>query len=194
MERRAFRIGTIKFQSSPLLSRDDADKEMPMSDWWNSIEVLSRVKFWLGYAAVFGAVIVILNQVVALRLDALRAEQAKPRLLTQQQRTEIVNRLSGSPGHFILVTAVVGDGEAYRFAQQIDEVLKESGWDSRHTPSESFQVPPKGLAIFVRSRDELPAYFPLLVSTLQQVGLSPQWATSEYEGPNTARIVIGHKP
>jgi hypothetical protein len=116
-----------------------------------SIEFLSRAKFWLGYAAVVGALIVAMYTVVSLRLDALRAEHAKPRVLTQQQHSILVKRLRKTPGGFILVASLAGDEESYNFSQQIYEVLKESGWDARFVGATLFPINPKGLAIFVRS-------------------------------------------
>jgi hypothetical protein len=95
-----------------------------MPSWWYSIEFLSRAKSLLGWATLLGLLIAALYTVVNLRLDAVRAEHAKPRILSEQQHSALVNRLSKTAAGLILVTSVAGEEEPFNFAQQLHEALK----------------------------------------------------------------------
>jgi hypothetical protein len=165
-----------------------------MPSWWYSIEFLGRAKSFLGWATLLGLFVAAMYTVVNLRLDALRAEHAKPRILTEQQHSTLVNRLSKTAAGVIWVTSVQGDEEPFNFAQQLNEALKASGWDSNYIGVTMYPIIPKGLVILVRSPDTLPLYFAELVDTLAKIGLSPQPQFNGNESAGVAKIVVGQKP
>ena len=52
----------------------------------------------------------------------------KPRRLGADQQADLIRLLSGPPRGAIGIVCVMGDGEGYAFANDIDTVLKASGW------------------------------------------------------------------
>jgi hypothetical protein len=175
-----------------------------MLSWWSSVEALGRFNSWLQYAiAVFGiltAVAIVLSTVATNRIDTLRSERERqltqrlkelqPRHLTLEQETDFVQALMTGPKGPVIVTFVLGDGEAENFAAQLKDLLARAGWPA--TGPEGFTGQGHGLAI-LGNAPTLPEYGATLKAALEAIGLPVQL----YRGPMEmwpVQLLVEHKP
>ncbi len=71
----------------------------------------------------------------------------QPRVLTDQLKSQLLGIIADRPGAPISVTAVLGDGEALQFAQQIKAFLEGEGHQVNGVDQAVFTAPKMGQSI-----------------------------------------------
>jgi len=130
-------------------------------------------------------------------------EQIKPRTISPEQRTRLIATLKNAPNKLpVDVTCIIGDGEGFAFASQIDEILKSSGWTTMGVSQAIFGPQnPVGVDIIVRDIPNDPS----AAAFLRTVGDSLRAALASVGIPTSAfqnltvpegivGILVGKKP
>jgi len=121
--------------------------------------------------------------------------QQAPRKLTSIQQNQLIELLKGSPHVPTKITAVLGDGEGIRYANDLKSVLKAAEWtvdgvdQAVYTPNS-----PIGLFIYVKDRQAPPSGAVLLIQSLKKIGVQAQGMEKTSLAPNTIDIIVGNKP
>lgn len=111
-----------------------------------------------------------------------------PKTLSPEMKTALKTRLSAVKGN-IVVEAILGDGKSLRLAQQLADVLKDSGWNVKGVDQVVFSRPVEGILIQVHSATTPGAG--LLQKALNAVGLDAKGAIQERLPPDQIEIVVG---
>lgn len=122
-------------------------------------------------------------------------ERIKPRRISADQRERLIAALRNLPKGPVIVTCVLGDGEAIAFANQIVDSLKSAGWPVDgvnqvvYTPNN-----PVGFFVRVRSAANAPPYAGALQQAFNsvEIRLDGQQVPTLSEG--VVEIVVGNKP
>lgn len=134
------------------------------------------------------------------RLEAERAllelqERLQPRFLTAKQELQIIKELKSSPikGTEIQIFCLVGDGEGFAFAQQIDGVLKKAGWTTKGViPGPHGNA--KGVFIAVQTTSTAPEYRVVLQRAFESIGIKVNTIEERWQHSGSLTIIIGRKP
>jgi len=100
--------------------------------------------------------------------------QIKPRRLTAEQRASLIGALRlANPKGLVTVNCVLGDGEGFAFASEIDDVLKAAGWPTTGVNQGVYAggANPVGFGIVVRSAAEAPPYASALLNAFTVAGV-----------------------
>lgn len=120
--------------------------------------------------------------------------RARPRLLTDDQRRSLIDRLKNCPLKVVSWTAPLGDPEALAFAKYLESAFVEAGWQTQGVSQAVFTGVPVGVLLRVPSREDL---HPCAVQVQQAFGAIGIQAPGDLvPGSPTDRldIVVGHKP
>lgn len=185
--------------------RAEADKQIAIAktDALRAKEGIANAE---AVSAKAGAEVARLQVVVAnaeqKRAEAERAllqvqERIKPRRFSAEQEQRLIAALKASPQKGMIdITCVLGDGEAFAFASQIDGILKAAGWPTSGVSQGVFTPNnPVGFGLIVHSTDTAPAYAGFLQSAFRQAGigeLSAQVGESITAGK--VQLLVGNKP
>jgi hypothetical protein len=128
------------------------------------------------------------------RAARLESKQA-PRRLTPTQRKQISELLKGVAHAKVVVTAVLGDGEAIRYANDLVEALGQAGWTVDGV-NQAVYAPnnPVGLLIRVKDKNNPPQGTIEIGSAIKKVGLQIAGAEVPSTAPDIIEIVVGNKP
>ena len=121
----------------------------------------------------------------------------KPRRLTDTESASLVNALrNASPKGQVEIVCVLGDGDGFAFASQIDTILKAAGWPTTGVSQAAFGPGgnPIGFGIMVRAAATAPPYAVALQSAFTAAGLRIAGAEAAGLAEGTVRLVIGNKP
>jgi hypothetical protein len=136
------------------------------------------------------------NELAQLK-DAFTTLQTKtsPRTILAAQINQLLPLLLQNPKGTIQLSALTGNAEARRFAEQIAMLLQASGWTiTRFSQLEIVGEEPIGLLFWVHSLASIPAEARALKENFDAVGLSPTWRIDERFPKGTFQIIVGHKP
>jgi hypothetical protein len=100
-------------------------------------------------------------------------EQVRPRRLTASQRAKLLEILRSGPKGKVTFEIFVGDTEASDFLDEIAQVLAEAGWIISGG-AQSVVSPPRGIGIFVHSKDSPPSFALFLQDALKTIGLDAE--------------------
>ena len=149
----------------------------------------------------FAAAIVSLNSKIEELESQIRAFQEKSRIRSIDPDTSarMAEQLSRFAGHRVVVSCVPDDVEAYRYANQIANVLRAAGWEALGPETTTIfgEGPAMGVMLYVRSGAAAPDAARLLIDAFTrfnipyQSGLAPSDAIPD---PATVELFVGHKP
>lgn len=119
----------------------------------------------------------------------------EPRKISADQRARLVEILSHGPKGRVAINCVLGDGEGQAFANDIDAVLKASGWESAGVKQGAYSGGnPIGFGILVRNAMSAPAYAAALQRAFFSIGM-PMGGAEDSKIPDGAvEILVGNKP
>jgi hypothetical protein len=121
-------------------------------------------------------------------------EKIKPRRLTEEQRTRLLELFRANPKGAIGITAVTGDAESIAFGRELAEVLAEAGWQVNFNDVLTFGGTPVGVFIVLRSKENVPVRAIILQKALEQVGISAPAELNPNAPEDSVGLVIGNKP
>ena len=119
----------------------------------------------------------------------------EPRRISADQRARLVEILSNGPKGKVSINCVLGDAEGQAFADDIDSVLKASGWDNSGVNQGVYSGGnPVGFGIVVRSAIDAPPYAVTLQRAFFSIGI-PMAGAEKLDVPEGAvEILVGNKP
>ena len=124
-------------------------------------------------------------------------ERIRPRRLNEATRAALVAALrQANPKGLVTVNCVLGDGEGFAFATQVDEALKAAGWPTTGVNQGVYGggANPVGFGVVVRSAATAPPYAAALKRAISTAGI-PVGGAQNAELPEGAVVLlIGNKP
>jgi hypothetical protein len=124
-------------------------------------------------------------------------ERIKPRRLDDNQRAALVRLLSGPPQGTIDIVCVMGDGEGYAFATDIDSSIKAAGWivsGGGVSQAAYSGGNPIGFGIIVRNAITAPPYAVRIQRAFFSIGIPLNGAEDPKLPEGTVQIIVGNKP
>jgi hypothetical protein len=119
----------------------------------------------------------------------------EPRRISADQRARLVEILSNGPKGKVSIHCVLGDGEGQAFANDIDAVLKASGWDNPGVTQGAYSGGnPVGFGILVRNAITAPPYATALQKAFFSVGIPMPGVENSQLAEGIVEILVGNKP
>jgi len=169
-----------------------------MWEWWNSLESVTRFRWWMGFLGIFSVLIPAifggLRWIADNRRDYLKEQLAKPRQSSTQQQEQFLAIVKEEPQR-ILIQSPKGDPEAFALARELRIPLGNAEWIIDGSLGEKVFNPPLfGIQIKLERAGEIS----VLVRALKAVSLPPTSITFR-TGLNIVpykwiKLNIGHKP
>jgi len=120
-------------------------------------------------------------------------EKLKPRVLSPAQRTRLIDSLKRVPKGPVEILHVEADREAFEFAEQIRNVLRNAGWDTGVRTS-LLGVNVVGILIAVRDAKTAAPYATAIQRSFAAASIELRGAEDAGLPEGTVRIIVGHKP
>jgi hypothetical protein len=117
-----------------------------------------------------------------------------PRVLTDDQRNELVRRLETVPVGPVVLWVISNDPEAHDFAEAISSAIGAAKWPSPKVESALFESPPTGIVLGIHSQEQAPLHASALQKALIAIGFEAPAGTNTEISPDTVRILVGRKP
>jgi hypothetical protein len=178
-----------------------------MWSWWDSPDTVSLLSSLARWA---GALIAVVILVLGHRLATLQKRQNKikddtveeltkarqPGIITPEQRTKFVAFLSKSPKGKVRIAHMASNQEAFSFAIQIRDALKEAGFDVPDLMDsfQQFGPPLIGIELKVKSEIEQPPFAGALQKAFETIDINAAGAASSGFDADTVLIEVGAKP
>ena len=119
----------------------------------------------------------------------------EPRKISADQRVRLMEILSGGPKGQVAIGCVLGDGEGQTFANDIEGVLKASGWETTGVSQGAYSGGnPIGFGIIVRSATSAPPFASALQRAFFSIGIPMAGAENPQLAEGTVQILVGNKP
>jgi hypothetical protein len=119
-------------------------------------------------------------------------ERNRPRTLTRAQATAISNTLSSGPPRRIIISSVLGNAEALRYATQIREAVAGGGWEVDGVRQSIFSDLVVGMLISVGS-DPPPPEASELFRALRAANLTAPGHLDRSAEPDRVVLFVGEK-
>jgi hypothetical protein len=119
----------------------------------------------------------------------------EPRRISAEQRQRLIEILKTGPKGKVNIACVLGDGEGTTFANDVDEVLKASGWEPGGVNQALYGGGnPTGFGIMVRNAQTVPPYALHLQQAFFSIGIPMGGVENPKLEEGTVQILIGNKP
>jgi len=119
----------------------------------------------------------------------------QPRRISAEQRARLLAILTHGPKGKVSINCVLGDGEGHTFANEIDAVLKASGWETTGVNQGVYSGGnPVGFGIIVRSGIGAPPYAVVLQRAFFSIGIPMDGAENPQLAEGDVQILVGNKP
>jgi hypothetical protein len=171
-----------------------------MPAWWNSLEAVTALTWWLRWIGagltIIGGLCVVATLVTSKRAETLRERRSADRRLTGEQRAAIKAALKASPKGRIAVISMTDSIESYKYASDFAEVLVESGWEVRLQPilRLSEGEPPTGLILVMENPQAVPDWVNPLFKAIEGAGVKIEAQTAPQLIDNAPiSLVIAYK-
>jgi outer membrane murein-binding lipoprotein Lpp len=133
--------------------------------------------------------------------DQIRAlrEKTRSRGIEKETAAKLIDYLRQSGRHRVVVSCAPDDMEAFNYANQIANLLREAGWEALGPEKTAIfgEVPAMGVRLFVRSGATTPDAARILIDAFTrfnipyQSGIAPSDAIPD---PWTTEVFVSHKP
>jgi outer membrane protein OmpA-like peptidoglycan-associated protein len=118
-----------------------------------------------------------------------------PRKLTEDQREQLLRTLRDDPKVPLTVVSILGDGESYAFAEELDALFNTAGWATQGVSQQTVSGIPPGLTFVAKSGDAaMFAQAARIQNTLHTMGFAAQSRTLESMPQGLLMLVVGPKP
>jgi hypothetical protein len=135
------------------------------------------------------------GRLLEANLEIVAARQ-QDRLIPQDRRNQIIEKLVERKGSSIKITSVSGDEEAAQFAQDLHDVFKKAGWEMQSlTQSKFLGGPVQNITVFINNMEPVPLAHHI-VSTFTDFVLfntPPIRLVKETEQKESLMIIVGTK-
>jgi len=133
--------------------------------------------------------------------DQIRAlrEKTRRRGIEKETAAKLVEHLRQAGGRRVVVSCAPDDMEAFNYANQIANLLREAGWDALGPEKTAIfgEAPAMGVRLFVRPGAATPDAARILIDAFTRFNLPYQSgiaASDAIPDPATTEIFISHKP
>lgn len=110
---------------------------------------------------------------------------------TEQQRKEFLTLLAKAPVGNIDISTIRNDQESLDFANELNRLLRNAGWQTGGVNMLNFVINPKGLTILVHSVAKSPIYATGLQHSFKAIGLYAQSGTNNNIPADTLNLIVG---
>ena len=132
------------------------------------------------------------------QVEALR-QKSRARSIEPAAAAQIAEYLRRSGGHRVVVSCAPDDLEAYGYANQLANVLRDAGWEALGPEKTAIfgEAPGMGVRLYVRNGATLPDAARLLIDAFSRFnipfesGVTPSDAIPD---PATTELFVSHKP
>jgi hypothetical protein len=125
--------------------------------------------------------------------QAVAAKQ-RPRALTQDQQSTLLGLLGQQPKGDVLITAVMSDPEAERFALQLYELFKKAGWNPKGVNLAMMSPAPSGVFLKIKDKEAPPAHAGLVQAALAAAQVEAPCVIDAKLDGKLVGLLVGHKP
>jgi hypothetical protein len=133
--------------------------------------------------------------------DQIRAlrEKTRSRGIDKDVAAKMIEYLRQTGGHRVVVSCAPDDMEAFNYANQIANLLREAGWDALGPEKTAIfgEVPAMGVRLFVRSGVVTPDAARVLIDAFIRFNIpyhSGIASSDAIPDPATTEVFISHKP
>ncbi len=117
------------------------------------------------------------------------------RKLTKEQKVAFVDYLRNNPKGDIIIEVKGPDKEPNDFANELEELLKQSGWNIRgHMTSLVGNYDAKGMGLLVHSKESAPRYINSLYRAFKRIGMDIQAEVADSRPEGSLTLAIGYVP
>ena len=115
------------------------------------------------------------------------------RRIGKEEQAKLISYLSSLPNGQVDIVCVLGDGEGYTFAQDVDMVLKKSSWKTSGVNQAAYTGGnPKGLIIVVNSENP-PQHAVYLQKAFEQIGVQAFGHVDKAKPSGSVTLIVGNK-
>jgi hypothetical protein len=116
---------------------------------------------------------------------------AGPRVLSGEQRDEIVKLLKKMGPHSIVVRYAQGNDESQHYADALASVLRDAGWTFRTPKFVQWSDYPHGVVILVQDLQAVPRDADQFAIVLNKAGIQVRWSEESSLDPGTFDVLVG---
>ena len=140
--------------------------------------------------------------VASLEKDALDSkrkylellDRVSPRTLSNEQKHDFMSFLNNNIKGKVNISCGFGNNEAYAFAQEIDQLLNESGWGTTDILMKIYKDNIYGLLLIVKSESSAPPYARVLQRAFNKIGIPASVQFVNKYDEQRLDLIIGLKP
>jgi hypothetical protein len=121
------------------------------------------------------------------------SQEMPQRTLSTEQRDKLIKFLNPLPKGKITITSVLGDGESYKFANELNTILKASGWQTDGVNQAVFNGAPVGLIVQIKNRVNIPPHAMSLINALNYIGIQPTGEVNLQNPDQSVSLIVGHR-
>ena len=165
------------------------------AEFWSSVLPWATVVFSLLALVSTGASIVARDRVAEQK--AAEINKLKPRVITDTQRSTLIDKLKSRPAKIGLVTPLM-DGEARDYAESLGSAFKEAGWEVAPVNAQSLNTF-AGYVVLAQVDPKVGPTLDFVADALRSIGVDVR-AEPIREGslggqfsPDTGYVIIGRK-
>jgi hypothetical protein len=130
--------------------------------------------------------------------DLLSVKSAiAPRGFSTAERAKLIAALRAAPVKGkVSINCVLGDGEGFAFANEVDKILKTGGWETTGVSQGAYGPGgnPIGFGVVVHSAASAPPHAATLQAAFKAAGLDLPGAIDANIPEGTVEILVGNKP
>ena len=140
--------------------------------------------------------------VASLEKDALESkrkylellERVSPRTLSNEQKKEFQNFLRNNIKGKLNISCGFGNNEGYAFAQEIEQLLNQSGWETTDILMKIFKNNIYGLLLVLKNESSAPPYAGVLQEAFNKIDMPVSVQFNNKYDEQRLDLIIGLKP
>lgn len=126
--------------------------------------------------------------------DVVINQGMQPRKLQPEQREKLLSVLVNRPKGQVIINTILGDSEAYSFAEELQDILVSAGWKSEGINQSIYNRIPIGLVVQVENRSSPPLHAISLQQSFATIGFE---VIGQYQPENpkdSVIFIVGRRP
>ena len=121
-------------------------------------------------------------------------ERVSPRTLSKEQKEIFRNFLSNNIKGKLNISCGFGNNEGYAFAQEIEQLLNQSGWETTDILMKIFKSNIYGLLLVVKNESSAPRYAGILQEAFNKIDMPVSGEFNNKYEEQRLDLIIGLKP
>jgi hypothetical protein len=161
---------------------------------------LSSWSWWLTFVTILvpalAAVVTAIAGYGAMKVnDRISLVTTSFRTITPKQRSQFVAFLAPSPKGKVKMSVTASDREAFAFASQVRDMIREAGYETPEIMNTFISAPPLiGILIKVKSESDQPPFGGPIQKAFKAINIDTPGKVDSSVDANTVLIQVGLKP